>query len=297
MPEKSKDTREGADLPAPAPPDSGLPSRPYGSDMSVSHAQLEKIIRRASDLQFRDSSDTGSVLDGAEVVRIGGEVGLDPRYVQQALAEVQAEALVPEMPADSGLAQRLFGSGLVRASRVVTGDQREVEAKLEEHLREKELLKQVRSRAGLSLWEPAGGVVSSMRRAMDVAGHGYELAKARNIQVAIEQLEPGWSLVTLTADLRNTRNQAAGGFYTAVMGSTIGISIAILATGGVGLLPILGAVAVGAAGFGGATWATGATVRKRFARMELALQGLLDRLELGEPLMVTDGSWKVPFFR
>ena len=103
--------------------------------------------------------------------------------------------------------------------------------------------------------------------------------------------------MTLTADLRNTRNQAAGGFYTAVMGSTIGISIAILATGGVGLLPILGAVAVGAAGFGGATWATGAAVRKRFARMELALQGLLDRLELGEPLMVTDGSWKVPFFR
>lgn len=297
MPEKSKDTREDADLPARAPPDPKLPSPPYGSDMSVSHAQLEKIIRRASDLQFRDSSDTGSALDAAEVVRIGGEVGLDPRYVQQALAEVQAEALVPAMPADSGLAQRLFGSGLVRASRVVTGDQGEVEAKLEEHLRERELLKQVRSRAGLSLWEPAGGVVSSMRRAMDVAGHGYELAKARNIQVAIEQLEPGWSLVTLTADLRNTRNQAAGGFYTAVMGSTIGISIAILATGGVGLLPILGAVAVGAAGFGGATWATGATVRKRFARMELALQGLLDRLELGEPLMVTDGSWKVPFFR
>ena len=297
MPEKAKEPPDNTDLPTPAPADGGLPSRPYGSEMAVSHAQLEKIIRRASDLQFRDSSETESALDGAEVVRIGGEVGLEPRYVQQALAEVQAEALVPAMPADSGLAQRLFGDCLVRASRVVPGDQSEVEGKLEEHLREKELLKRVRSRAGLSLWEPAGGVVSQMRRAMDVAGHGYELAKARNIQVAIEQLEQGWSLATLTADLRNTRNQAAGGLYTAVLGSSIGMSIAILATGGIALLPIIGAVAVGAAGFGGATWATGAAVRKRVARMELALQGLLDRLELGETLLITDGSWKLPFLR
>lgn len=265
--------------------------------MSVTPVQLERVIRRASDLQFRDSSDVGSALDAAEVVRIGGEVGLEPRYVQQALAEVQAEALVPAMPGDEGLAQRLFGSGLVRASRVVAGDRGEVEEKLEEHLRERELMRRVRSRSGLSLWEPAGGLVSSMRRAMDVAGHGYELAKARNLQVAIEQLEPGWSLVTLTADLRNARNQAAGGFYAAFVSSSVGISVAILATAGIAVLPIIGALAVGAAGFGGATWATGATVRRRHARMELTLQGLLDRLELGESLAGAEGSWKVPFLR
>jgi hypothetical protein len=265
--------------------------------MSVTPAQLERVIRRASDLQFRDSSEAGSELDAAEVVRIGGEVGLEPRYVQQALAEVQAEALVPAMPGDEGLARRLFGSGLVRASRVVQGDRSEVEEKLEEHLRERELMKQVRSRSGLSLWEPAGGLVPSMRRAMDVAGHGYLLAKARNLQVAIEQLEPGWSLVTLTADVRNVRNQAAGGFYGAFMSSSIGISVAILATAGVAVLPIIGAVAVASAGFGGATWATGASVRRRHARMELTLQGLLDRLEEGESLAGAEGSWKVPFLR
>jgi hypothetical protein len=263
----------------------------------VTRAQLERVIRRASDLQFRDSSEAGSALDAAEVVRIGGEVGLEPRYVQQALAEVQAEALMPAMPADTGLAQRLFGSGLVRASRVVQGDRSEVEEKLEEHLRDRELMKQVRSRSGLSLWEPAGGLVSSMRRAMDVAGHGYELAKARNLQVAIEQLEPGWSLVTLTADVRNARNQAAGGFYGAFMSASIGISVAILATAGLAVLPIIGAVAVGAAGFGGATWAAGTTVRRRHARMELTLQGLLDRLEVGEALAGAEGQWKVPFLR
>lgn len=263
----------------------------------MTRAQLERVIRRASDLQFRGSSDTDSALDAAEVVRIGGEVGLEPRYVQQALAEVQAEALVPAMPGDEGLAQRLFGSGLVRASRVVAGDRGEVEDKLEEHLREHELMRQVRSRSGLSLWEPAAGLISSMRRAMDVAGHGYQLAKARNLQVAIEQLEPGWSLVILTVDLRNARNQAAGGFYAGLMSSSIGISVAILATAGIAVLPIIGAVAVGAAGFGGATWATGVTVRRRHARMELTLQGLLDRLEMGESLAGAEGSWKVPFLR
>ncbi len=297
MAEKAKDSQDSANLPAPPAAERELPARAYRANMSVTRAQLERVIRRASDLQFRDSSDTSSALDAAEVVRIGGEVGLDSRYVQQALAEVQAEALVPAMPADRALAQRLFGSGLVRASRVVPGDRPEVEEKLEEHLSERELMNQVRSRSGLSLWEPAGGLISSMRRAMDVAGHGYELAKARNLQVAIEQLERAWSLVTLTADLRNLRNQVAGGFYGAFMSSSIGISVAILATAGIALLPIIGAVAVGAAGFGGATWATGAIVRRRHARMELKLQGLLDRLELGESLAGAEGSWKVPFLR
>ncbi len=297
MPEKAKDPHEGGDVPAPISKEGGLPAPAYRGGVPVTRAQLERVIRRASDLQFRDSSEAGSALDAAEVVRIGGEVGLEPRYVQQALAEVQAEALMPAMPADTGLAQRLFGSGLVRASRVVQGDRSEVEEKLEEHLRDRELMKQVRSRSGLSLWEPAGGLVSSMRRAMDVAGHGYELAKARNLQVAIEQLEPGWSLVTLTADVRNARNQAAGGFYGAFMSASIGISVAILATAGLAVLPIIGAVAVGAAGFGGATWAAGTTVRRRHARMELTLQGLLDRLEVGEALAGAEGQWKVPFLR
>lgn len=297
MAERAEGPHEKGDLSAPASAGERHPAPAYRPGVAVTPAQLERVIRRASDLQFRDSSGEEGSLDAAEVVRIGGEVGLEPRYVQQALAEVQAEALVPAMPADNGMAQRLFGSGLVRASRVVPGDRNEVEGKLEEHLRERELLKQVRSRPGLSLWEPAGGVVSSMRRAMDVSGHGYELAKARNVQVAIEQLESGWSLVTLTADVRNARNQAAGAYYTAFLGSSIGISVAILATAGIAALPLIGAVAVGAAGFGGATWATGASVRRRYARMELALQGLLDRMELGESLAGEESSWKVPFLR
>ena len=38
-----------------------------------------------------------------------------------------------------------------------------------DYLKDQELLKQIRSRPGRSLWEPAAGLISQMRRAMDVA--------------------------------------------------------------------------------------------------------------------------------
>ncbi|MGH7541599.1 MAG: hypothetical protein ACRELC_11430, partial [Gemmatimonadota bacterium] len=266
--EPGSDTREpGSELAArPATGRAGLPAT------TVTRSQLERVIRRASDLQFRAGSEVGGALEADEVLRIGEEVGLDSRWVRQALAEVQADALMPAAPEDAGAGRKIVGSSIVRASRVVPGDASEVESRLSGHLSDRELLKPVRSRPGRSLWEPAGGVVSTMRRAMDVSGHGYQLAKARNLQVAVEGLESGWSLVTLTADLRNLRNQAAGGFFTGFLTAATGASIALLIVMP-GALPILGATALGAAALGGATWAARSDLRRRRERIELALQG------------------------
>ncbi len=290
MEEKGKEPR-AAGLPAEAPEAASPPADLRASDANVSPAQLEKIIRRASDLQFRDSSELASNLPPQEVVRIGQEVGLDPRFVRQALAEVQAEALIPASPADSGLARRVVGPAIVRASRVVRGDQDKVERALEEHFRDRELLKEVRSRRGRSLWEPAGGVVSSMRRAMDVGGHGYELAKARTIGVAIEQLEPGWSLITLTADIRNLRGQSAGGFFGGLGLAAAAASATLVLVGGVGILTLLGVGLSGAGAVALGTWGATKDVRKKRERMELKLEGLLDRLEHGDSLGVTGEPW------
>lgn len=265
-------------------PSRGLPAR-------VTPAQLERVIRRASDLQFRGSSEVGSDLPADEVLRIGSEVGLDARYVRQALAEVQAEALVPRAPDDEGLARRVVGPGLVQVSRVVPGDAAGVDAKLADHLSDRELLKPVRSRPGRSLWEPAGGLVSTMRRAMDVSGHGYRLAKAKSLQVAVEELEPGWSLVTLTADLRNERTEALAGFFSAFGAVGVAAGIFLVAVGGPELPFILGSTLAGGTAVGGATWASRTYLRRQRERMELALQGLLDRLESGEDLGRTGPSW------
>lgn len=271
--------------------DANLPARRSGGSVSISQEQLERVIRRASDLQFRSSTSVGGTLAPGEVVKIGEEVGLEPRYVKQALAEVQAASLVPSEPEDDGVARRILGSGSVRASRVVPGDRAHVEHNLEAYLRDRELLRQVRSQPGRALWEPAGGLVSSMRRAMDVGGHGYTLAKAKGLQVAVEPLESGWSLVTLTADVANLRGERLGGWFGGMgaVGATGGIGLAV-ATGGA-LLPILGGIALFGGFMGIATAASRADMRKQRQRFQLVLEGLLDRLERGESLHDEAEPW------
>lgn len=271
-----------------------VPDIRWSHPRSVSSTDLERVIRRASDLQFRAGTGEGeSALDEAEVVRIGEEVGLEPRYVRQALAEIHADSLLPAVPGESRLPARLWGPGLVRTSRVVPGDRADVEAKLEAHLEERELLKRVRHQPGRSLWEPAGGLLSTMKRAMDVGGHGYELAKAKSVDLVVQVLEPGWSLVTLTADLRKARAEAATGWHIAGLGVAISAAVALAISGAPEVAVLLGSGLTGGVGLGAATWATSAQHRKRRDRMRLVLDGLLDRLELGEPLATTSSrSWR-----
>ena len=281
--------------PADSGPEEGRPpARRQGRPpvpSTISQEELERVIRRASELQFRSSTAPGGSIESQDVIQIGAEVGLDERHVRQALAEVQATSLLPEAPEDSGLARRLFGPAIIIASRVVPGRPADIEANLESHLSEKELLQRVRTRPGRTLWEPAAGLVPQMRRNMDFTGRGYILAKARSLQVVTEPLEDGWALVTLTADMRNRRAEFAGWSLTMLPLGGIGGAVGItLATGG-GLLPILGGVVLASGCVGlGASIARGGTTQIR-TRMELALQGLLDRLERGEDLVRAREPW------
>lgn len=281
--------------PAESGPPEGRPPAPRDRrppvPAEITQEELERVIRRASDLQFRSSTAVGGSIGAQEVIQIGAEVGLEERHIRQALAEVQATSLLPETPEDTGLAHRLFGPAIVSASRVVPGSPDDVEANLEPHLSEKELLQRVRSRPGRSLWEPAAGLIPQMRRNLDFTRRAYALAKARSLQVVTEPLENGWSLVTLTADLRNIRTENAGLLLTMLpLGGLAGGVILTVTTGG-GLLPILGGVGIFSGSIGlGAGIARAATAKLR-ARVELALQGLLDRLESGEDLVRAREPW------
>lgn len=271
----------------------GRPLAESSGERSVSAADLERVIRRASDLQFRaGSAEAGSALEESEVLRIGEEVGLEPRYVRQALAEIHADSLIPALPGESPLAARLWGAGLVRASRVVPGEPAAVQEELEAYLRDREVLRRVRSAPGRSLWEAAGGLVSTMRRAMDVGGHGFELAKARSVELVVRRLEPGFVLVTLTADLRNERGHLAVGWHLGALLAAAPAALALLAVVGVDLLPVLGAGALGGGALAGGSHAAAVHFGRRRQRVQLVLEGLLDRLQQGERLLPDRPSWK-----
>ncbi|MFW6089241.1 MAG: hypothetical protein ACODAB_05775, partial [Gemmatimonadota bacterium] len=114
---------------------------------------------------------------------------------------------------------------------------------------------------------------------LDIGGHGFALAKAKRIEVAIQALEPGRCLVTISADLRNQRAEHGGGWYTGAGFATAGLTAGLVA--GVGLPLLLVVPLVGGAAFGGGTVLARKTLRSERERVELAVQGLLDRLESG----------------
>jgi hypothetical protein len=254
--------------------DSGSGRFPVPSE--VSRAQLEKIIHRAAELQF-GRGETYDTLDVAEVQRIAEEVGLEGRYVRQALAEVRADALVPSRPEDRSFATRLWGEAAVVESRVVPGSSEEVLHKLRTYLTDRESLRCVRDRPGQQVWEPASDLMSQIQRGIDFGGRGYELAKAKTLTVLTQPLEEGRTLVSVIADIANTRAGYAAGWYGSLGLFGLGSALGAVLGGGAEALIVFPAVTAGVGAVG--TLGTVKTLARRRSRVELAVQGLLDRLE------------------
>lgn len=246
---------------------------------SVPARRLEAIIRRAAELQFAEGDGGRDVLSEDEVLRIGEEVGIEPRHLRRALAETRAADLLPEGPEDRGLLRSTWGPGVVRATRVVPGELAAVQRSVEGHLEARQSLRAVRRRRGSSVWQASEGLVDKMQRALDVAGRGYELAEARSVELTVAPLEEGRSLVTLTADLRNVRlqNAVSWGSGSAAVFVVAGVASGLI-LGVPWLLAVPGAIAAtaGTAAFGGAR-----TFERARERLRMAMEGLLDRLEAG----------------
>lgn len=244
----------------------------------LTSAQLERVIQRAAELQTA-REDVPDRLNDAEVMRIGEEVGLETQHVHRALLELRAESLVPAGKSEHALAVRLWGTGHVQASRVVPGDVAEIEEELGGYLKSAESLRPVRERPGLSIWEPATDLGSQLKRSLDFGGHGFELAKARRVETLIQQLEPGRSLVTLSADLTNQRAAQATTWIICLGVTGASATVALVLAAGFPLL-LVAPLAAGLSLAGGLA-GTDQTFRKRRERVELTMHGLLDRLERG----------------
>lgn len=246
---------------------------------SITEAELEKVIRRATELQFR-GREYAPELTTAEVMQIGEEVGLELTHIQQALSEVRALSLVPKKPAEAELAVFLYGTAVVQASRVVPGASGEVSRRLEGFLTTQECLRKIRNQPGRTLWEPSEGITSKLQRGMNFAGRPYVLAQARTVAAVVEPLDEERSMVTLTVDLGDHRIGAAAGWYSGLGAATGALTLAATLAGGVPVLlvaPVAVAVTLGLGTIGAER-----TVRRRRKRIYVALQGLLDSVEHGE---------------
>jgi hypothetical protein len=247
-----------------------LPSR------RIDRAALEKIIQRATELQAGEL-DTGESMTEAELLKLGADVGIDGRYLRQALYE-QGSGPVTE----KGFLVRWFGPQRVGAGRVVSGSKADLEASLAQWMTDGEALTVKRRLPDRTVWEKQKGFMAEMKRGFGVGGKNYHLARALDITVVVTQLESGFCHVELTADMSKKRAEAIGGSAAGAGALTLvgGGMFAFLSTAVIFPFALVAFVPLAAAAAAPAL--AGRAQRQKSSNMQLALEQVLDRLEHGE---------------
>jgi hypothetical protein len=263
-------TRPTPGVPAPVPPAGGA---------TLQREALERVLARAAELQ----SSGGGVHDTmteAELVALGEEVGLSPEHMRQALAEERTRMVSTRVPA--GSVAGWFGPGSTSAQRVIRGTPSDVLAALDQWMQREECMVERRRFGDRLTWEPRRDFLGSIKRGFNVGGRGYALARASEVAATAIAVDEARVLVRLDADVSVARrNHAIGGAAAAGTG--------LLGAGGVMALalaapeasiPLASAVAVLWGGMGaGITSIVARAQRESAARVQLALEQVLDRLE------------------
>jgi hypothetical protein len=248
------------------------------SKLPVTRGALERVLARAAELQAAagDDADTAREnLTEGQLVELGREVGLSPAHIRQALAEERAKIAPAPSATGSGLAYQLFGANRVAVQRVLQGNPARLLETLDRWMQRDELLRLVRQRPDVHVWEPTRGLVGSLRRAF---GSGdFALFRANSISATVVPVEEGKVLVRLDADFSDLRGSmakqtaigAAGG--TAATAAAIAINVMIP----VAIVPAIGITALSY---------IGSRRRQQYAvqRALLTFEQLLDRLERGD---------------
>jgi hypothetical protein len=243
-----------------------------GSPARIDRTALERIIRRAAELQTAER-EIGESLTSDELIAVGREVGIPARHLQQAILEERTRLGGASSP---GILDRVAGPGDVSAQRVVSLDPEQAEHSLVLWMERNELLCIQRQQAGRITWEPLGGFQAAVRRSAAALGAGkrpFMLSRASTVTATFLPLEAGYSHVALVADVRKARTEhlASG---TAVAGAGAASTAAMVALGA--LLPVALLPLPVAAGIG---YAVLRRYRPTVSRVQLGLERALDSLE------------------
>jgi hypothetical protein len=238
----------------------------------ISREALERIVRRAAELQAGER-DIGEGLSEPELLALGKDVGIPERYLRQAMLEERTRTAPEPAP---GTWAWLTGPRTISAHRVVPGERAAVERALTRWMEDEELLQPKRRYPDRTTWEPKAGAFASIQRAL-AGGRRYALARAVDVTGQVVQLEPGFCLVRLEADVRQQRAARLSG-------------AAAMAAGGWAVTALLAMLAIpleSVAFVPGASLTIGAvlvarTYRRPNERTLVALEQVLDRLERGE---------------
>jgi hypothetical protein len=237
----------------------------------ITREQLERIIKRAAELQAGEM-DTGEGMTEQELIKLGSDVGIPGRYLRQALYEEAAGGAALE----HGPLQRWVGPRVVLARRVVPGERGALEQAIGQFMTDEEAMTPKRRLPDRTVWERQKGLLAEMKRGLSLEGRAYHLSRAVDVTVQLTALEDGYCHAEMAADIGNHRGSA-------VVGATTLTALGVFGTLAVALVPGLQLLAVVPllSGLGLASLVV-RDYRRRTARMQIALEQVLDGLERGE---------------
>lgn len=276
----------------PQPPSDPAPEP--AEEKRIARHDFEAVIRRAADLASREGDIEEEHLSEGEVVRIGAELGLAPRYVQQALFEL------PALESEPSALAGVFGPSVVSASRTVPGDADLTVRRLEEYLSTREYLQLVRRKEGRLIFQPAEDTISLLARGLLRPSNRFQLARSRRVVLSARSMEAGTTHVQIATDLDDQRRSAirtgigvgaSGGLMVGLTGMAI-IAGTLDPTALTGVAHVASLLGGTAAGIWVGIRATASGFRKRIAAARLELDGLLDRAERGDRLEPPPAPWR-----
>lgn len=255
---------------------------------SLTRREFDAVIRRAAELASSDSDGSEGALTEGELFRIAGEVGLSEQHVRRALADVRSGEEA------SGVLDRIFGPSAVRASRIVEGSPEALSDELDDFLVASRLLQPVRRGVGILQYRPAVDWASQLARAASFSSRKYYVASAKSVEVRLERVDDGRTLIELLVDPGTRSDDVAaavimGGMASGAAGGLAGVALAgtapLLIAAGAGVL-------VGGSVWSAITWMTGRVHKKKVVEVRSEVEGVLDALELGDSLEPPPASWR-----
>jgi hypothetical protein len=256
---------------------------------SLTRKEFDEVIRRAAEIAASEPEGRDSGLTEQDLFRIASEVGLDDRHVRKALVQVRSSP-----PTAQGPTAALYGPKFVVASRVVPGDREELSKKIDDFMVAGQLLQNVRKGSSVLLYRPAVDWASQIARAASSTSRKYYVASAKRVEVSFDPLEEGRTLVQIEVEPGTRDDYMAWGIIGGLGGGAgggVGIGLA-LAAAGPAALGVAAGVAVGSAVFGGICWISGSYHKRRLLEVRSEIEGILDRLEMGESLEPPPSSWR-----
>ncbi len=231
------------------------------------------MIRRAVELQVHEGDDPTSPHEGMpeeELTRIGREIGLSPRHIQQALAETSAAPV-----ATDGLVNRRFGPADVQTSRLLRIPAERAREELDRYARKQEWMVIHRRFSDRVVYVKASGFAAEVQRGLSGLSQKYPRLDVPELEVGVREADAASCYVALRCDLRSLRAGWLGG---AAAGTSGGIVVATVL--GIAIAPP--AALIGAPILAASAWGSRAGYRRAALQKRDLMESVLDRLEHGE---------------